>query len=184
MCDFYIYKIIDNGIIALLFFMAVFYWRGAMGVGAFLNARAVDKDREALNKFNQYVTYQTKRDELIDSTAISKNNIIEKRYRKSIRTYYGIGAVNVLFLIGLLFYFDEKIIGGFLTITGYWQLMSIVFFIFLLFLLFKFSHLKRNIISNSDEGLQYMEEFLSEAKKVIRKREMQTRLKKENKNAG
>lgn len=168
MCDFYIYKIIDNGIIALLFFMAIFYWRGAMGVGAFLNARVVDKDREALNKFNQYIAYQIKRSEFIGSSAMSKNNVIEKRYRRSIRIYYGIGLVNIVFLILLLvlsYFLNEGIVGSLLIIAGYWQFMVVIVFLILLGLLFKFSHLKRNIVSNSNEGLQDMEELLSEAKK-------------------
>lgn len=167
MCEFYIYKIADNTIIALLFAMVIFYWRSAMGVGSFLNAQVVNKDRKTLIKYNQYVTLKTQQSEKIDPIEINKNSIVEGRYKKSVRTYYALAFVNITFVVLLFvlsYRLEEGIIGALIVIPAIWQTMLNVVFLALFAFLFKFSHLKYEVIGVSDESYQHVERLLLELK--------------------
>lgn len=168
MCEFYIYKIADNAIIAFLFATALFYWRGGMGVGLFLNAKVVNQDRETLIKYNQYVALLTKKSQDIAPKEVAKNSIVEDRYKKSIRIYYGLAVANIIFVIGLFvlsYRLEEGVIGAVIAIAVGWQVMIILIFILSFILLLKFAHLKYAVIGVSDENYQHMEELLLEAKK-------------------
>lgn len=100
MREFYISKIIDNAIIGVLIAMIVFYWRGAMGIGMFLNAKLIDQYRQNITKYQYYLSIVESKN--LDAEFIILKEDTIKKYNKSIFWHYIYVVICFVVLFGVL----------------------------------------------------------------------------------
>jgi len=167
MCEFYIYKIVDNAIVGILIAMIVFYWRGAMGVGVFLNAKLINKYRQNIMKYQYYSSIA---EEGFDRAYISLKENVTEKYNKSIYWHYFYSFICFGILIGVLsfaYITEEGIVGSILSQGNWVKAGSIVIFLFLMGWLLVISHTARGGIEFEDIAdmkVSAMIKFIEEGK--------------------